>query len=139
MLDIERHFFFEVWPAELDGDFAAVGAIGAEVLHGGHDGDGGAYLRAPVGGEGVLGVLAQAVEGDEGGVEEEVSGNVSWTVSGEFEFGLERASTYKTYHAANLECARVVQYSSIERMVSFAASRHLNTAKLSVLEELRSL
>ena len=95
--------------------------------HGGHDGDGGAYLRAPVGGEGVLGVLAQAVEGDEGGVEEEVSGNVSWTVSGEFEFGLERASTYKTYHAANLECARVVQYSSIERMVSFAASRHLNT------------
>jgi len=67
-------------PAELDGDFAAVGAVGAEVFHGGHDGDGGADLRAPVGCEGVVGVLAEAVEGDEGGVEEEVSGilGVSW-------------------------------------------------------------
>jgi hypothetical protein len=50
-----------------------------------------------------------------------------------------RVATYKTYHAANLECARVVQYSSIDKIVSFAASRHLNTAKLSVLDELRSL
>lgn len=96
-------------------------------------------MRAPVACEGVGGVLAEAVEGDEGGVEEEVSvANISWTC---WWVGLllRRVATYKTYHAASLECARVVQYSSIDRIVSFAASRHLNTAKLSVLDELRSL
>lgn len=48
-------------------------------------------------------------------------------------------TTYRTYHAESLLCPRVVQYSSMDMMVSFAASRHLKTARFSVLEEFRSL
>lgn len=44
-------------------------------------------------------------------------------------------NTYKTYHAASLKWVRDIQYSSTDKMVSFAASRHLKTAKLSELEE----
>ena len=47
----------------------------------------------------------------------------------------EMMTTYKTYHAASLKCDRDIQYSSTDKIVSFAASRHLKTAKLSVLDE----
>jgi hypothetical protein len=97
-------------------------------------------LRAPFGRERVLGILTEAVEWDQSCVEEEVSEFAIYQLRcpGVKRIG-EDVATYKTYHAASLEWDRVVQYSSIESIVSFAASRHLNTAKLSVLEELRSL
>lgn len=51
-------------------------------------------------------------------------------------FFLEVTTTYKTYQAASLEWERVVQYSSMDKMLSLAASMHRNTARPSVLEEL---
>lgn len=59
------------------------------------------------------------------------------TNAGGWEFGI--ATTYKTYQAASLEWERDVQYSSMEAMLSLAASKHRNTAKPSLLDADASL
>lgn len=49
LLTVERHVLFEVRPAKLDANLAAIGAVGAKVYHGVHDCDGSSDLRAPLG------------------------------------------------------------------------------------------
>jgi hypothetical protein len=39
LLDVKRRIFFQVRPAQLHRNLAAIGTVGAQIFHGVHDGD----------------------------------------------------------------------------------------------------
>jgi hypothetical protein len=53
-----------MWPAKLERDVAAFGAVGVKLGHAAHDSEGGLNLRTPIGSESMMGVLSEAVNGD---------------------------------------------------------------------------